>query len=353
MKKLVAFGCVVLVVVCCKKKSSEEDKASFNKQTIMENVADNIILPNYNELDSKLVGFESSYAVFLADQSPANFSLLQESWKETYVQWERSLMFEVGPAMDELLKVSMGSFPTDTTKILNNIAAGTYNLDQVTNFIAQGIPAFDFLLYRQNAVSYFSDPNYAQYGTDLIAKMRQHVTAVVNGWNNGYTASFKSSTGTEATSAFSLLVNSFMKSYEECKWTKVGIPIGNQSAGAVMPQFIEARRAKISFLLMRENLAALHRVFKGDQMNGTTGVGFDDYLVALDKQDLVNTINSEFEGILNMIDQHTSDFETTMNTDPASLQELYNKIHYLTVYLKTDMTSAFGVLITYQDNDGD
>lgn len=353
MKKLIAFACVVLVIVCCKKKSSDEDKVEFNKQAIMENLADNIVLPGYNELDTRLSGFESSYAAFLADQSPANFTLLQDSWKETYVQWERSLMFELGPAMNELLKVSMGSFPTDTTTILNNISTGSYNLDQISNFIAQGIPAFDFLLYRPNAISYFSDSNYAQYGSDLIAKMRQHVTSVINGWNNGYTSTFKNSTGTEATSAFSLLVNSFMKSYEECKWTKIGIPIGNQSAGEAMPQYIETRRAKISFLLMRENIAALHRVFKGDQMNGTTGVGFDDYLIALEKQDLVNTINSEFEGILSLIDQHTADFESTLNNDPASLQLLYNKIHYLTVYLKTDMTSAFGVLITYQDNDGD
>jgi hypothetical protein len=32
---------------------------------------------------------------------------------------------------------------------------------------------------------------------------------------------------------------------------------------------------------------------------------------------------------------------------------LYNAIHFNTIALKTDMVSAFGVLITYSDNDGD
>jgi hypothetical protein len=31
----------------------------------------------------------------------------------------------------------------------------------------------------------------------------------------------------------------------------------------------------------------------------------------------------------------------------------YNEVRNMVVYLKTDMPSALGILITYQDNDGD
>ena len=34
-------------------------------------------------------------------------------------------------------------------------------------------------------------------------------------------------------------------------------------------------------------------------------------------------------------------------------ERYYEKLHQLVPYLKVDMTSALGVLITYQDNDGD
>jgi hypothetical protein len=42
-----------------------------------------------------------------------------------------------------------------------------------------------------------------------------------------------------------------------------------------------------------------------------------------------------------------------MTNNVNDLDELYNLIAGNVVYLKTDMTSAFGVLITYQDSDGD
>lgn len=346
------FICLLTIAVSCKKKTSDE-QPEFDKSTLLSNVGNNIILSNYQQLDMKLTDFQQKYAAFVADQTPGNFELARESWKSSYIQWEKSLMFDLGPAMSELLKGYLGTFPSDSTKIGNNIAAGTYDLMQVSNITAQGLPAFDFLLYRNNAISYFSQPAYADYGTALIAKMKGHVSQVLNGWNGGYLSTFISSTGTETTSSFSMFVNEFVKSYEECKWTKLGIPVGKQSMGVQMPEYMEARYSKQSFELMYTNLKALHRLFNGDKEDGTTGVGFDDYLVAIDKGSLAQTINTEFEGILNLINGFTGDFESAMNNNPQALDQLYTKIHNLTIYLKTDMTSSFGVMITYQDNDGD
>ena len=45
--------------------------------------------------------------------------------------------------------------------------------------------------------------------------------------------------------------------------------------------------------------------------------------------------------------------EENITTHASDLNELYTLLQGQVVYLKTDMTSAFGVLITYQDNDGD
>lgn len=353
-KKYFALIIIALLAISisCKKKSAD-DQPEFDKSTLLVNVGNNIILTNYQQLDLKLADFEQKYTDFVNDQTQAKFDLVRESWKSSYIQWEKSYMFDFGPAMSELLKGYLGTFPSDSTKILNNIATGTYNLMQVSNITAQGLPAFDFLLYRNNAMSYFNQPAYAAYGTALIDKMKGHVSQVLNGWNSGYLSTFISSTGTETTSSFSMFVNEFVKSYEECKWTKIGIPIGKQTMGVQMPEYIEARYSKQSFELMYENLKAIHRLFNGDKEDGTTGVGFDDYLVAVDKASLVQTINTEFEGILNLIDGFADDFESTMNNNPQALDQLYTKVHNLTIYLKTDMTSSFGVMITYQDNDGD
>ena len=40
-------------------------------------------------------------------------------------------------------------------------------------------------------------------------------------------------------------------------------------------------------------------------------------------------------------------------TNKTALETLYNNLNKTTILLKTDMVGAFGVLITYSDNDGD
>jgi len=350
---LVSLACFTsAIILSCGKDPKSPVEDNFQKGTLMENVANNIILVEYNALDQKLNAFETAYETFVGNQNQTNFDVVKQSWFDLYLQWEKSCMFEFGPAMSEVLKSSLGTFPTDSTTIVNNISAGSYDLDMVSNFKAQGIPAFDFLLHRDNALSYFSTPAYAQYGTDLIIKMRGHVTSVISQWNSGYANTFKSSTGTEVTSAFSQFVNQFCKSYEELKWTKLGIPLGNQ-IGTPQPDYIETKRAKQAFPLMIENMKALHRLYNGDKGTGETGIGFDDYLVALERQDLTDQINASFADIISDMEAFQNDFETELNTNPQALQALFNKVQALTVYIKTDMTSAFAVLITYQDNDGD
>lgn len=352
--QILALIALAVVVSCDKNKGTDDPlKTDFNKASILQNVGSNIIIANYEKLDAEMIQFELKYAAFVNDQTPANFTSAQNAWKSTYIQWEKSLMFEFGPAMEQLFKVSLGTFPTDTTKVLNNISSGTYDLSQVSNATAQGLPVFDFLFYRKNAIGFFSQTKYAKYGTDLIAKMKSQTEIILNKWKSNYLSTFVASTGTETTSSFPMMVNEFVKSYEECKWTKIGIPTGRQSLGIQLPEYIETRYSKQSFALMLANIKALQRVFNGNKEDGTAGVGFDDYLVALERTDLSNKINTELDGIVALINAFTTDFETALTNNPAGLDALYTKVHNLTVSLKTDMTSAFGVMITYQDNDGD
>ena len=45
--------------------------------------------------------------------------------------------------------------------------------------------------------------------------------------------------------------------------------------------------------------------------------------------------------------------EQEMSTNTVELDNLYMLYQGQVISIKTDMSSAFGVLITYQDNDGD
>ena len=337
---------MVSMAVSCKKPG--EDTIDFNKENLLENIANNQIAPAINDFAEKVSSLQFDYTAFQANPTTDNFETVRDSWKLAYVSWQTMKIFDFGPMRDYALKGSIGTFPTDTTKVLSNIASGSYTLGTAANIDAVGLSSLDFLLYRNDALTFFtSDNNYMQYGLDVIQKMNQEISAVQAQWET-YKSTFIASTGTETTSAFSLLVNEFNRDYELAKNAKLGIPIGKQSLEIQLPEYIEARYSGISLDLLKSNLEALRNLYTGG-----SGVGFDDYLEHLDRGALNSTIRTNFNTIISLIEGFSGTLEQEMQTNVSGLNELYVELQGQVVNLKTDMTSAFGILITYQDNDGD
>ncbi len=340
---------LVLVFFSCDKNKKKTSEADFSKGDLLKNLADSVIIPGYENLASNLIDFENAHQNFVSQPSVNELEVVRSCWKKLYLTWNTVSMFDFGPAKDVSLQGALGTFPTDTAQIVANIQNGSYNLETASNLKAIGIPAFDFLLYRSKALDdYSNNSDYQNYIGELITKMKGEVSIVLTSWKNSYRSTFIASTGTESSSAFSLLINSFVKNYEDAKWAKLGIPLGKQTLDYIQPQYIEARYSKISFDLIKSNLEALKNVYLGG--NGT---GFDDYLKALNRSTLSSSITLAFNDLIDQIDGYSSDFETMLTSDVVALNKLFTDIQNLTVSMKTDMTSAFGVLITYQDNDGD
>ncbi|MFT6921297.1 MAG: putative lipoprotein [Crocinitomicaceae bacterium] len=347
-----------LIVACfsmassCKKPPVEVP--DFDKAELLDNVASNLIVPSLNDFDSKLNVLKASFDVFEADRTLANLEVVRTDWKAAYSAWQSTKIYDFGPVYDNGFKRATGTFPSDTTLIQDNIFNGGYNLASASNIDAIGLSALDYLLYQATALNDFvNKESYTVYTSELISKMVSESLIVKSSWTS-YKGTFVASTGTETTSAFSLLINEFNKDYELSKNAKLGIPLGKQSLGIQLPEYIEARNSAYSLDLLRQSMVGLQGLYNGDINSPSgSGVGFHEYLIQLERADLANDINSKFNSIISKIDSFQNSLEVEMGSNEAELDALYNLIHQQVVSLKTDMTSAFGVLITYQDNDGD
>lgn len=326
----------------------------FDKGSLLVNFSDNLIAPSLSMLQLTMDQMETDFVEFQSNPTEANLNVLRGSWKDAYLAWQTVKPFDFGPIKDYGFKAATGTYPSDTAKIESNIAAGSYTLGSAGNIDAIGLHALDFLLHRVDALSFLTgNANCMTYTGDVIAKLKSETQTIVNAWTL-YSPTFKESTGTETTSGFSQLVNEFNRDYELVKVAKLGIPIGKQSLGIQMPEYLEARNSGISLELIRQNVLALKQYYNGDSFSmGSSGVGFDDYLIHLERTALDGTIVDNFDAILAKVDSFSGTMEEEMNSNPQGLDELYNLMQGQVVNLKTDMTSAFGVLITYQDNDGD
>ncbi len=352
MKYFWILGIFLLFASCRDKMGGMKDD-SFKKTELLQQVADNYILPEYAKLQSDVATLANSANNFeqLTDQTI--FDSLKAQWKRAYIRFQYVKMFDFGPGMEQNLAMSMGTFPTDSLAIETNIKTGTYNLSAISNYDAVGFPALDYLLFSSGAYETFStSAARKKYLVELTQKMKNEVDKTVSSWNT-YRTTFVDGSSNASTSPFSLLINNYIRDYEILKWTKLGYPLGVNTLNVKNPAYLEARKSGIGKELLRANILALQQVYLGKGSNGKDGKSMHDYLLALSKTTTATSIETNWGVFLTQIEALPTSLETALNSDTQKMIDLYNAIHFNTIALKTDMVSAFGILITYSDNDGD
>ncbi len=366
---LIAFLVTIFLADCKKKKNSEEDKPedSFDKSAMLSNYADNIILPNLQSAKNSLDSFAIAYTAFIQNKTVVNLNAARQKYVRAYSQYEHISLFEFGPSENEIIRANFDTYPTDTTHIRSNITAGTYDLNQANNISAKGFPAIDFLLYGKNmtdvdVVTLFdTDANAANrnaYLSSCLSDMQTKLNTVINSWNSGYKNTFVSSTGSDIGSSLGYLVNQLNYEVDLMKNGKVGIPLGKKSLDVPLPEKCEAFYANtISVKLVRECLKNIEDVYLGRSAAGSDGLGIDDYLDALDAQhnsgSLNDAIKNQFAQAKSKLALVNEPLSLSVINDVATVDAAYVEMVKLLVLLKTDAPSALGIVITYQDGDGD
>lgn len=359
LKNIIFFLGLLMIVVSCK-EDDDQSTADFERGPMLENIGTNIIVPAYEDLKSSLTDLKQSFDSFEAAPTSSNLSALQSSFEIAYHTWQYSSVYNFGPALDYSLKGSMNTYPTDTSKIKDNVQQADFNLGTADKIDAIGFPSIDFLLYYENEIETLNAFTTDPYASDrmgylgaVIDKMLNETTAVLNEWNSSYLTTFKEATGKDVGSSTGLLVNEMNKDFELIKHAEVGIPLGKQTLDITRPGYVQAYYSGLSKSLFNEHVTGIQSLFTGGN-----GEGFDDYLDAIEAEDgngnaLSTSINSQFSDILNISSTINMPFDEAVDQANSQMNDLYNAIQINITYLKTDLPSAIGVSITYQDNDGD
>ncbi len=365
MKKLLLLLVATVVFATC--NSDDPDNTStdnFNKTTMLTNLADNIIVPSLQDLDSKLDDLVLKTSSFTTTANQLNLDNLRTSWLNAYKVWQSVEMYNIGKAEEIQYAFKMNAYPVNTNDVENNISSGTYDLTHVNNFDAIGFPALDYLLYgvSVNDVSiiakYTTDINankYKTYLSDVVNQMKNLTETVLNDWTNTYRDIFVASTVNTATSANNKLVNDYIFYYEKgLRANKIGIPAGIYSA-TPLPTKIEAfYKKEVSKVLALEALDAVQDMFNGkNYTNGTAGEGYKTYLVSLNKANLATYINSKFDNARQKIQLLDGNFYNQINTDNTKMTQAFDALQAAVVLIKVEMLNAFNVNIDYIDADGD
>lgn len=341
----------------------------YDRSTMLANLADNYIIPSYTnyqasttELDNKATAFKNALTIVTLTE-------LRAAWKLTCISWQGVSFIDFGPAADISLKSQTNIYPIDTALVNSNIASGSYDLQIPSNFDAKGLQTLDYLLYGtgnndQEVVDYFINTSEAQnYLTAITSELKANAGTVLNNWNNTYSQSFKNnSTDNSQGSSVSILVNALSQHYESyIRKGKVGLPAGvfNGFSQQPMPGHVEALYSENSIEYATAVMEAFRKFVKGNSYNDNTeGQGLDDYINFVSAKDangnaLETTIDSQITTIISALNTHTNPLSDEVVNNSSQVMSTYQEMQKLVPLIKVDLTSALGVLITYQDNDGD
>lgn len=339
----------------------------FDRKEMLLNLSDNYIIPGYQNYSNKIVSLETSVVNFEQNNTLTNLQDLETKYYACVLAWQKVSFLEFGPAENIQFRTQTNVYPVDSTLILTNISDGGYNLGAVSNITAKGWQTLDFLLFHKgnssNTLNFFNaDANRLLYLKDVVEDLKVNAEYVLSGWTNSYRSEFTENNANNANgSAVSDMTNAIVSHYEAyIRKGKIGLPVGvfNGFSQSPMPQHVEGLYLGVQLQYAQEVMNALKKFVNGQHFNGSTdGLGLLDYanfVGALSgSENLSTAVNAQIDRILVANDLCTDPWSIFIQQSPIISGDIYISYQKLIPLLKIDLTSALGIIITYQDNDGD
>lgn len=362
LKVLIAVILPGLFLISCNNGNPFEKVNDFDQKPLLENIGHNLILPAYEALVEANSALANAVYSFVESPTASTLAEARIQLKSARMGWQRCTPYQFGPAEMHGLSAELNIYPVDQNQIELNVSSGDYDLSAFNNSDAKGYPALGFLLYGEeisdNEISSMTE-NKGQYLKDIVDRITETTNKVYSDWTmaeGNYISTFTSedALGVNIGSSVGKLVNAFNQDFERnTRDGKVGIPVGIRTNGTPVPDRAEAYFAGYSVELLRANLETYQALYLGGE-----GVGFDDYLKEIGaattgNEDLSEKITLQLEAILNAANSIGDPLPEAISQDKEKVQELWAEMQALVVLFKTDLASSIGVVISYQDNDGD
>ena len=364
-------GLFILLFSCSKKDSSPapviEEPKEFDKTAMLVNYADNLIIPQYNALQEELEILVDAVNAFGEAPSETTLNAVKAAYRYAHYQYMNVEVFNFGPAGTAQLEYfanffggfdysftqdgMLAGYSVDTTSIENNIASGNYDLTVYSrnSFYSQGFPALSYLLYNEGAIDKFENSAARiKYLKDIANRLKALVDTVINDWTT-YRSTFIANTKSDVGSPIGNLVNMMAYQMDILKGPRIGWPFGKQSNGSKFPSKSEGYFSGFGATLAHGNMVSL----KNTYMGGIKRKGISDYLISLDKGALNSDVIAQFDVVINKLEVIPEPLSLSFMNDGGKVEDAYKEIQKLLTLLKTDVSSALGVQISFMDNDGD
>jgi predicted lipoprotein len=342
----------------------------FDRGAMLNNWAENIIIPAYENYTNKLEDLRSDVVVFSDTPNQINLEKVRTSWLGAYIAWQKVALFQIGKAEVLRLRDYTNTYPLDAVGVENNIASDSFDLSLSTEMNKQGFPALDYLLNGVKdsdleILNVYDNTSYKNYLRAVVTRLEDMALSVLQDWKTSYKSIFVANECSSATASVDKLTNDFIFNFEKhIRVAKIGKPIGffndNPVSVSEAAEAVEAFYKKdVSKELFVVAIQASRDFFSGKHFNSDTeGISLKSYLTDLNIKTV--TEKSVSEEILERMDKALStangledNFYDQIIADRDAFVVMRKELHSVVEVLKTNMISALKIKADFNDTDGD
>ncbi len=349
-------------ITACDTDPDPTVQCDFDQKAMLAYYADSLIVPNLEQMRIGAIFLNGVAQAFVNAPSPDMMVEVQVSFGAFVTAYKRASIYGFGPGVVNGMpfRNRFNTYPTDTAGIEANITAGTTAVAAIADDEA-GLNAIAYLIFgpigsnSTQAAALYADPARGQYLLALTQEILDRSTEIRNGWD-AYRETFVNTTGVADGSPIALLVNELNLDFETTKNYGFKVPLGKYNGGVVLPAKVELYHSRNSMLAAKAHMVALRDVYNGTGAND--GPGLYEYLLCLRAGEdadglLADAIDERFQAIIDAMEQVPDPLDATIVTNKPVVEAAHDELQQLVPLLKSEMPSALGVRISYQDTDGD
>ena len=369
MKKLTILILAVVGLVSCNSDNGGKEKPAdnFDRGAMLENWADNIIIPSFENFAGETQVLKEATEAFVQDPAPGTLSALRAAYREAYLEYQTIAMFKIGEAETLNYHSFLNIYPTTESAIITKAEANEFNLELPDSRAEQGFPAIDFLINGlgetdAEIISFYTGENaegYKNYLSAVASRIDTLTDTVLVDWKNSFRDTFVANTSSSSTGSVDRFTNDYVMYFEmDLRSGKIGIPAGGFS-GNPAPETAEAYYTEdFSKQLYLKAIESFQNFFNGRHFNGTqTGPSYKQYLEYLNSirggEDLAALINEQISNVKQQANSLNPDLAEQVRTNNTLMLTAFDELQKAVVLLKTDMMQALNISVDYIDSDGD
>lgn len=392
MKKIISIILLSLSFFSCVKENKGDVSTvtdDFNRELILSNWVQNLIIPAYADFKTKVEDLQNTAIAFVNNPNVTTQATLQNALFEAQKKWQHVAMFE----LQGTTRIYMNTYPVDretsvfpdnnsnedNATLEENLSKSVTEINQINfenssgTIDEQGFAALDFLINKENALSKFTELNTAESYKAYLNKVVDRVVVLTNTahsyWVNNANSIIANS-GSSASASFDKMANDYINYVEQgFRENKIAIPSGKRNNIKKVQAVESYYSSEHSKELFEEAYKAVKNFYYGTSYDGNqTAEGIKDYLDYLSAEVYISNenryvpittfIEAKFKDIDTAVNDLDADFVTYLNSLPemtpaTKMHHAFNEIQEYVILIKVNAFQALNIRIDYVDSDGD